>query len=245
MLLQPSFRSQRTGAMPHAIIKISWTTDDEGKFSGNAVGGICGTCFTLETGVTLTAAQLTWGLFDPNPGFDACRVFIAGKADALVELKQRQIRIDPIHELAVITGCILPSAIPLALPSSPLGPSHAIGYCANKSPFQTAVTQSGRKLTISNIRLSEARQVIAVDALSEVPLHVTSDDINLSDVPGFVFAAPSLSGMAGGPVIDDRTGCCVGVCVFGLPPDNAKKTHLGAVDIRGLPLTGTGSGNHS
>lgn len=239
----PSF--QQTNSMPHALIKISWTTDDKGRFNGKAVGGICGTCFTLESGVTLTAAQLTWGLFDPNPGFDACRVFVAGNAGALVELTPRQIRLDPVHELAIITGCILPSSIPLASPSNPLGQSHAIGYCANIAPFQTAVSRSGKKLTITDLHLVKARQIVHIPILHPTPLHVATDDINLDGVPGFIFAAPSLPGMAGAPVIDDSTGCCVGVCVFGLPPDHAEKTHLGAVDIRRLPLAGSAHGRHA
>lgn len=47
-----------------------------------AKGGIAGTCFTLESGMTLAAADTMAELFTPNPGLDACAVYVVERSGA-------------------------------------------------------------------------------------------------------------------------------------------------------------------
>ena len=70
--------SQQALSMADAIAKISWRTAASGQVivGAGTQGGICGTCFTLESGVTISCAHRTETLFKPNPGFDACRVYV-------------------------------------------------------------------------------------------------------------------------------------------------------------------------
>ena len=67
-------------------------------------GGICGTCFTLESGVTISCAHRTETLFKPNPGFDACRVYVLEWGGRTTELKGGCLRLFPDYDACVIDG---------------------------------------------------------------------------------------------------------------------------------------------
>jgi hypothetical protein len=230
-------RCDSTSAMPLAIIKISWATDECGRYAGHASGGMCGTCFTLENGVTLTSLQLTWDLFEPNAGCHACRVFLTGQEGDVREVRQEQLRLDPVHGLAAFLEPDAPGRFALAEASASPDVCAVEGYLATSTPFRTAIAADGR-LEIVDTALSVAGQHIANAPLTARRLDVSADDLSLSDVPGLMIEAPSLPGLAGAPVMEAESGAVLGVCLFGLPADANGKTQLGAVDIRSLPLAG-------
>jgi len=91
--------------MADALVKISWRKQAGGLvFPAGVQGGIAGNCFTLDCGMTLAAADVMAGLFTPNAGFDACRVFVVERPGSVTALREQALQSYPAHDACVIEG---------------------------------------------------------------------------------------------------------------------------------------------
>lgn len=138
--------------MADAIVKISWCTAPSGavRIAANAVaGGIPGTCFTLESGVTISCAHNMDGLFIPNAGFDACRVFAVERTGRITELRNGGLQLFPEYDACVITGFSSGTRYTVSQKRpDQIALCNLRGYEAHKAPFQCRLSPNGRAIDL-------------------------------------------------------------------------------------------------
>ena len=219
--------------MADAVVKVSWRKSPSGLVLAGAQGGVCGTCFTMESGITISCAHNMGGLFNPNPGFDVCRAFVVEVTGRITELYDGCLQLYPDYDACVIGGF---SSRTLYKASQKQPGQIALcslrGYEAGTAPFQCDLSPTGMAVNISNPRINS----VALDLRGLVP-QPTTQDINAPDVKIFgkqwyLMKANATIGLSGGPMLDAVDGTAVGMCFVGLPPDVHQKTLIGAIDIR-------------
>jgi hypothetical protein len=225
--------------LPSALIKLSWRTDAKGNPSsgnGAAIGGICGTAFTISSGDTLTASHHLNNLWQPHDGFDDFDVWVA-HPDGSIHL----IAVDAIEHFAGfdIARVKCPkSPTKFTVSSKRYGDvdkGHCIGYEASKAPFDCNIVN--KRISIFGVNLHRALLPLSPQSLDKKLLEIKSPDVFIDNKPGYVMKQPAKIGLSGGPMIDPEDGTVLAVCCFGLPPDKHQKDLIGAVDLRGLPLS--------
>jgi hypothetical protein len=94
-------------------------------------GGVCGTCFTLSSGITISCDHIGRDLFRPIEGFDACRVFAANSATEATLLRQGCVRRHPEFDACVIDGYSSPITYSVsATPAADVSTCQLLGYTA-------------------------------------------------------------------------------------------------------------------
>jgi hypothetical protein len=154
-------------AMADAIIKVSWRRLANGfvrEGVGQAQGGIAGTCFTLTSGISLSCAHgHDSALFRPNPGFDDCRLWIVETSGRIVELKQRQFRLFPEYDAAIIDGFQSRTKYKTSTKKpDEIKNCNLIGYTAHASPFSVGMTPDRQSLQIYAPNIISAEQGLRV-----------------------------------------------------------------------------------
>jgi hypothetical protein len=211
--------SQQALSMADAIAKISWRTTASGRVivgaGAQAQGGICGTCFTLESGVTISCAHHTETLFKPNPGFDPCRLYVLEWGGRTTELKGGCLRLFPDYDACVIDGYQssrrykISSRDPCKITSRDLR-----GYEAGATPFRVRMATSGRDLEIYKPKIRSGAQIY----IHRTPqLHVFNlESRDIVDKTGYLFDLSATTGLSGGPMLDATDGTVAGLCFAGL-----------------------------
>jgi hypothetical protein len=215
-----------------AIIKINWKGSAHCVDPGSEFqGGVCGTCFTLSSGITISADHICRDLFRPIEGFDACRVFAANSATEITLLRQGCVRSHPEFDACVIDGYSSPITYSVsATPAADVSTCQLLGYTANTVPF--SISRGSDNLpTIGGLDLHSVAQRIQAEARL-VNFNISSEGLTVVGKQGFMFKAAGRIGLSGGPAIELTNGQVVGLCVMGLPPDISQKDHIGAIDLR-------------
>jgi hypothetical protein len=218
--------------MADAIVKVSWRRSPEGRVApGPAQGGIAGTCFTLESGMTLTAFDTMAGIFTPNPGFDACRVFVAERSGQVTEIFESAVEAFPAHNTALLARFSSGTRHPLSRTTGPVNSCSLVGYRAHEAPFTTRLSAGGTAVEVVDPRMSKATQ----DYHGLVPrpyiFDVTAADMAIRGKAGFIVDVRAGVGLAGAPMLDEK-GAAMGICILGFPADAAEKSWIGAIDLR-------------
>jgi hypothetical protein len=218
--------------MADAILKVSWRKTRDGLvLPAGAEGGVAGTCFTLDSGMTLTAADTMAGLFTPNVGFDACRIFVVERSGAVTALREQSLQSYPAHDACVIEGFHSATRYTVSQNTGPIISCDLKGYRANAAPFTCEINAAGTAIDVVNPRLRSAAQDYSGFVPRAVVFDVKAADMTLVHKPGFMVDVRASLGMAGGPMLD-ADGSVVGICVLGLPVDAPEKTQIGIIDIR-------------
>ncbi len=227
--------------MADAIIKVSWRRLADGRVvegRSAAAGGIAGTCFTLSSGMTLSCAHGHGNaLFEPNVGFDDCKVWIVERSGRITELKNEQFRLYPEYDAAIISDFSSQTKYGISTKAaSALTACNLLGYQASTGPFHVRTSPNQLALEIYDPHIADAEQTF--NGLTPVPirLNIHAADVTLSDKAGYIFDVRAKIGLSGGPMIDAADGSAVGVCSFGLPADVVDKTQIGVVDLRQFPF---------
>jgi hypothetical protein len=219
--------------MAEAIVKVSWRKDSRGFVStAGAEGGIAGTCFTLDSGMTLTAADRMAGLFKPNAGFDACRVFVVERSGAVTALREQSLQSYPAHDACVIEGFQSVTRYIVSQKSGAIASCNLKGYRANAAPFTCQLNPTGTDIDVLSPHIESAAQDYSGLVPRSVVFDVKAADMRIVQKPGFVVDVRASIGLAGGPMLDTADGSVVGICVLGLPADAPEKTQIGIIDIR-------------
>jgi hypothetical protein len=223
--------------MSDAIIKVSWRRAPDGSVAPSAQGGICGTCFTLESGITISCAHNMQGIFVPNEGYDVCRVFIAERSGSITELNPGCIALYPEYDACVIHGyqSTRKYSVPQKQPNQ-IASCCVCGYEANVAPFRCQVDSSGQAIEIVDPQIAMAKKEFHGVVPEPVNLNVTANDINISDKRGYIMHVSAPVGVSGSPMVDEETCEAVALCILGLPPDVHVKTKIGAIDLRQFPF---------
>ena len=215
-----------------AIIKINWKgsahcVDPSSEFQG----GVCGTCFTLSSGITISCDHIGRDLFRPIEGFDACRVFAANSATEATLLRQGCVQRHPEFDACVIDGYSSPITYSVsATPAADVGTCQLLGYTAATAPF--SITRGSDNLpTIGGLDLDSVAQRIRAEAWL-ANFNISSEGLKIVRKQGFMFNAAGRIGLSGGPAIELTNGQVVGLCVMGSPPDISQKDQIGAIDLR-------------
>jgi hypothetical protein len=183
--------------MADAIIKVSWRKTATGFVQpGAAEGGIAGSCFTLESGMTLTAADTMAGIFKPNPGFDACRVFVAERSGQVTEIRPDAVETFPAHNTCLIRGFYAGTRYALSRKTGSLDNYSIRGYRAHLAPFTTQLTPARTALEVVLPRLAQAAQ--GFTRLSPRPyiFEVRATDMTLPGTAGFIVDIHASLGLA-------------------------------------------------
>ena len=230
--------SQQALSMADAIAKISWRTTASGKVivGAGTQGGICGTCFTLESGVTISCAHRTETLFKPNPGFDSCRVYVLDWGGRTTELKGGCLRLFPDYDACVIDGYQssrrykISDRDPCKITSCDLR-----GYEAGATPFRVRMATLGRDLEIYKPKIRSAAQIHIRRTPQLHVFNLESRDMKIVNKTGYLFDSATI-GLSGGPMLDASDGTVVGLCFAGWPEDMHRKSKVGVLDIRQFPF---------
>jgi hypothetical protein len=174
----------------------------------------------------------TSALFEPNVGFDDCRVWIVETSGQITEVKRAQFRLFPEYDAAIIDD--FQSTTKYVISSkqaTELQKCNLLGYEASTGPFKVKTTPSRSSLEIYDPHIIDAQQ--ALNGLTPVPtkLNIEAPDVKLSDKAGYIVNVRAKIGLSGGPMVDAVDDSAVGICSFGLPPDATDKTQIGVVDL--------------
>jgi hypothetical protein len=219
--------------MADAIVKLSWRKTPSGfVLPGAAEGGIAGTCFTLESGMTLTAADTMAGLFKPNPGFDACRVCVVERSGRVTEIPESSVEPYPAHDVSLLAG--FQAEVRYALSTTPgsVPSCSLIGYRAHAAPFSSELNAACTAIEIAWPRVETALQMFTRQVPRSVVLDVKAADMTVRKKAGFVVDLRAPLGLAGAPMVDERDASVVGLCILGLPADAPVKSQIGIIDLR-------------
>ncbi len=223
-----------------AILKVSWRRTPFGAVvpgPDQTEGGVCATCFTLESGITLSCAHNMRGLFVPNIGFHACRVFVAESSGRITELHDGCLQLFPDYDACVIAGFQSGTRYHIARRKvDQIHSCHLRGYEANTGPFQSRVTPDGRSVEIHSANISSVAQTFNALIPRPIIFQVNSADVKVNNKPGYILDTAAKVGLSGGPMLDAADATVAGLCFIGLPADAHQKTQIGAIDVRQFPF---------
>jgi hypothetical protein len=215
-----------------AIVKINWKgsarhVDPDSEFQG----GVCGTCFTLSSGLSITCDHIGRDLFKPIENFDACRVFAVNSVTGATLLQQGCLRLHPEFDACVIESYSSTQTYNVSsTPAADVSTCELLGYTANTAPF-LILRGSDDLPTIGRLTMDSVTQRVRA-APRLVTFNISSEGLAIDSKQGFMFNAAARIGMSGGPAVELRTGHVVGLCIMGLPPDVSQKDQIGAIDLR-------------
>lgn len=223
--------------LANAIIKISWRLAPTGAVQLPVEGGVCGTCFTFESGITISCVHTMRNLFIPNPGFDACQVFVVGSDGETTKIEQSCICFHPNYDTCIISGYQSRTKYRVSKkPPDQVGKCRLLGYKAHTTPFQCRIDSAGTGIEIVNPDIDSVAQDLRGITPKPTSFTLNSADLNVSDRPGYLMGVAATVGISGGPMLDAENGEVVGMCFFGTPPDQYAKTQIGAIDVRQFPF---------
>lgn len=222
--------------LPSAVIKVSWRVGAKGEVlqgADAAIGGVCGTCFSIEGHGTISTSHNLNSMFCAHDGFDRFAVWVAHPDGQVHEIG----RTDVEHFYGYDVSRIIcpPSGSPFSLSGvnyEDVAEGRCLGYEASKAPFEVVASKGGVELAA--VKLNEALLPTSTLPVSRRTLKISTADVHIDGKPGFTLDQPATIGLSGGPLLEPLSGKVVGVCCFGLPPDVHVKKTIGAIDIRGL-----------
>ena len=224
--------------MADAIAKVSWRTTVSGHATtAPAQGGIIGTCFTLETGVTISCAHNMDTLFKPNPGYDAFRVYVLEWGGRVTELHYGCLRLFPDYDACVIEGYQSSRRYKIShRDPSQITSCNLRGYQSHATPFRLRLADLGRAIEIHKPNIRTAAQTFQSCVPQLHTFSLDSPDVKVANKMGYLFDARAVIGLSGGPMLDATDGSAAGLCFAGWPPDIHQKTKIGVIDIRQFPF---------
>lgn len=222
--------------VPSIIFKISWNQQFvDGRIVRdleNVVGGVCGTCFSIEGGRTFTATHVVGEmLFQPNEGYNTSCCFVvhpdgelhqlrAGQVSDFTDTDISEIDVPPSSELFAVRQDQVPARADL----------EAIGFDSRCEQF--TVRSEGDLFVPELTNFPELVHHMRDDCAQSLRLNIRANDVTIVDKPGFRLNGASMVGMSGGPVVNSECGSVVAVACAGLPADEVEKTSILAVALR-------------
>lgn len=224
--------------MAEAIVKLSWRVSSAGKVKlgqNASVGGICGSCFTLSSGITITCAHTAKGLFKPNEGFDKCAVFVCENNGKITRIQENKLDIYEDYDACVIAGFSASNSYEVSdsIPTD-VSQCNLYGFYANAAPFQVVVDHRDQSLMVVNFEAMPASQNFYKIAGLAKNITINSQDIKIENKTSYIFDLAATVGLSGGPVVNSTDKKCVGMSFMGLPADSYEKLQIAAIDIRPL-----------
>jgi hypothetical protein len=214
---------------PSAIVKFSWN----GLAPSSLEGGVAGSCFTIETGVTISCIHNLDGIFLPNSGFDLCICYIVDPDGSFKHLDISMVEMHNGFDVSMIDCKPSKSRFVVSKKTaSEIEYVTSLGYEANSAPFE--IELSGGVPIPSNAEIFRCLRRARRKKPDFRTIDLNFPDVTISGKECAVIRAKGVVGMSGGPMIDHSTGEVFGVNSFGLPPDTHDKDYLGAVDFRSL-----------
>lgn len=222
--------------LPSAVIKISWKIGSKGEVlegAGAAIGGVCGTCFSIEGHGTISASHHLKNMFCAHDGFDRFSVWVTHPDGQVHEIGGSDVEHFDGFDVSRIS--CPPSGSPFSLSGvsyEDVTEGRCLGYEASKAPFEVVASKGGVELAA--VKLNEALLPTSNLPVSRKTLDVSSADVQIDEKRAFFLDQPATIGLSGGPLLEPSSGKVVGVCCIGLPADDRVKKTIGAVDVRDL-----------
>lgn len=217
--------------MAFAILKLSYNKRGDSTLAG----GICGSGFLIDSLTGITAHHvLNAATFKPNVGYRHVLLCLISRNGAVSKIERSEVSLHPEIDTSVIRFRneqpgfqMYPVTVEPIVSGVKVS---GIGHRAHAMP-QIDAEWHGSELAI---RMADLRPV-AIDRLGHISrallLDINANDVKMFNVRGFELSFGSQLGMSGGPVIDVKTGCVLGMLSIGLPPDDNVKTETFAVSI--------------
>ncbi len=212
-----------------AILKLSYNQIGE----NTIIGGICGTCFAIDRHRLLTAEHIiSKNSFTPDNGFEKVRYWALLESGQNIEIYKNNIESKREKDLSIIKTSKWINGKVLKVINSETNINSTCGnygYTARTMPDIDGAW-SKRKFNIKFHSLQENRIHSSGYVKSIKNAEVNTNDLNLKSRI-LELSYGGREGMSGG-CLQNENNEIIGLMSFGLPPDQAVKNILFAVDIR-------------
>lgn len=216
-----------------AIFKLSY---NEGV--GNAVGGICGSCFFINPNHIVTANHiLNKGNFKPNDGYKHCQYWVLSK-DIIYEVFPEYFKEFPETDLTLIKnlGNKGVTSYKTSKRYSVGTECYNEGFMGSDMPILDIVWKENKLIINKCHNIEDLKKRSEGEILSIKNIELNASDIKIKDKKIIECNYGGHEGMSGGPLIKKDTREVIGMMSFGLPPNNKIKDKLFAISIEDIQV---------
>ncbi|MBU4308200.1 MAG: serine protease [Nanoarchaeota archaeon] len=216
-----------------AIFKLSYN-----KGIKDTVGGICGSCFFIDSNYIITANHiLNKDNFKPNDNYRYCQYWVLSE-NFVYEIFPNYFKEFPETDLTIIKNLKENkkiSSYKISKEYSLETECYNEGFMKSDMPLLDCRWEENKIIiekcnNLENLKKHSEGKILFIGKIN------LDRDVKLKDKRIMCCAYGGHEGMSGGPLIKKDTGEVIGRMSFGLPPDKETKENLFAVSIEEIKI---------
>lgn len=215
--------------MPVAIVKTSSMPLLPGRHP--TVGGISGTCFYVGNGRYIGANHVFDGLFKPNAGYAASKVYLVSQKKAFFEISKDQVRLEPSLDLAILNiGKQLKGATCFDISTNKCKTGDEITLSGFPIDMELPATFDNKGKLLKLLRdISPETQEGHIESVQ--PRSLDKPDVKLTNIECVKLSIGGKVGQSGGPICDSQTGEVVALASHGEEADFIIKSKIYGISM--------------